>query len=165
MGIRKLRKLNKVKAVVSKFTASYGIKAYINKDFVALVNERKVGYTLAPNKEDVEFFIEDAKLRFPTINADPFIWLLLHEIGHIMTAGMWTQEELEYFEERKEESIPYIQNDQYRNDYYHCCPDEFFATRWAGMEMLTHKAKIAKFAKELGKVVREFYAANNIEID
>ena len=36
------------------------------------------------------------------VNADIFLWALMHEIGHCMTEDMWTDEEREYFNYQKD---------------------------------------------------------------
>lgn len=74
---------------------------------------------------------------------------------------MWTEEELQYFEEQKE-SMAYEQDDQMRNDWYHALPDEFFATRWAGEYMRNHPKKVAKFWNKLQPALANVYIKNEL---
>lgn len=157
----RLKGLKKVDKVINKFTKSFGIKADLGTDFQAFCNGCVINYTLAIEKEDIDYFIADAEARYPDINADIFLWCLLHEIGHILTDDFWTDEELEYFEEQKEMLTAY-EDDDLRNNWYHCIPDEFFATRWAGEYMRKHPKKIAKFWKELQTELIKFYKKNEL---
>ena len=49
-----------------------------------------------------------------------------------------------------------------RNNWYHCLPDEFFATRWAGNYMRKHPKKIAKFWAEMQAEIIKFYKKNGL---
>ena len=149
--------------VVNKFLKkNFNITAYWNVDFEALTAVRKVGFTIAPLAEDTQFFVNDAIARYPYINADPFLWLLFHEVGHVMTENVWTAEELEYFDAQKE-SLAYTEDDQMRNDWYHAVPDEFMATRWAANYMAKNQKKVAKFWNELKSAIIKFYEDNQID--
>lgn len=149
--------------IVNKFlNKNFKITAYWNTEFEARINSREIGITIAPLAEDTQFFVNDAIARYPQINADPFLWLLFHEVGHIMTEDMWTEEELKYFVNQKE-SLSYTEDDQMRNDWYHAVPDEFMATRWAANYMIKNQKKVAKFWNELGYVIIKLYEDNQID--
>lgn len=160
--VKGLKKLNKI---INEFTKeNFGVKAKLGSEFLAYPQIQTINYAIASSTEDINFFITDAIAKYPHIQADPFLWLLLHEIGHCQTDAIFTEEESEYFNNRKEE-LEYIQDDQLRNDYYHCLPDEFLATRWAANYMINHQKKLTKFWKnKLQPALIDFYTKNSVDI-
>lgn len=154
--------MDEILKIVNKFLKKMGITAYWNEEFEAICTESKIGITLAPLAEDTELFVRDAMMRYPEIAADPFLWLMFHEVGHVMTEGMWSEEEQEYFDYQKEK-CSYIEDTQSRNDWYHATPDEFMATRWAAMYMKKNTKKVAKFWDKLSAAIVDFYDKNKID--
>lgn len=159
-----LEGMDKILNIINKFLEDYDITAYWNEDFEAVCDENKIGFTLAPTQEDLNYFMNDAQSRYSFVQADPMLWLLFHEVGHIMTNDQWTVEELEYFEYQKEQ-MSYIEDDQMRNDWYHALPDEFAATRWAAFFMYENKEKVQAFWEELQPAILEFYFTHELSND
>lgn len=172
--------LEKIEDIINRFLKKeFKITAELSEEFQAFIPERIVNYTFAPTSECVQNFIPDAEHRYPGITADPFLWLLFHEVGHIMTENMWTQDERNYFndqkrkyfyigdeteEELQEASFAYI-DEELLSDIYHAMPDEFMATRWAGDYMVKNGRKVAKFWAKLQPAILEFYALNDVDIE
>ena len=161
-----MKGIKRINRIINEFTwRNFHVKAKLHTDFLAHCEEKIIGYTLVVGQNDVEFFIEDAEKRFPNINADPFLWLLMHEIGHCMTDGMWTEAELERFAEQKEKMTE-VEDEGFlleiKNDWYHSVPDEYFATRWAGEYMTKYPKKIAKFWNKLQPEIIKFYIMNGL---
>lgn len=159
--MKELIGLETIDEIINRFTARFNIKADLGEEFQAFCDDRIINYTLAIEEEDINYFIKDAETRYPDICADIFLWCLLHEIGHVMTNNMWSDEELDYFEAQKEEMFRYSDADL-RNNWYHCLPDEFHATRWAGNYMRKHPKKIAEFWNELHLAIMRFYLNNDL---
>lgn len=157
----KLKGLKKVNKVVNEFTKQFGVRAELGTEFQAYCDEMIINYTLTCDADEKYYFIQDAEERYPYIKADIFLWCLMHEIGHCVTDTFWTETEQEYFMAQKE-AMTCIVDDDIRNDWYHACPDEFFATKWAGDYMTKHPKKIAKFWKKMQKAIMEFYYKNNV---
>ena len=157
----KLKGIKKIDKLINKFTKQFNVTANLGSDFQAFCDDRTIEYTLTIDKESIEYFINDAEKRYPDIKADIFLWCLLHEIGHVITDVIWTDEEFEYFEEQKTEMTRYSDADL-RNNWYHCLPDEFLATRWAGNYMRKHPKKIAKFWAEMQSEIIKFYKKNGL---
>ena len=158
-----LKGLNKVDKIINNFTAQFNITARFDAEFQAFCDERVIGYSLIALSDGGGQFIEDAIKRYPQINADIFLWAIMHEIGHCMTEDMWTEEEKNYFWEQKEmmENAEDIDWDNL-NAWYHVCPDEFFATRWAGEYMVAHQGQIRRFWRRLQKALLEMYRVNGL---
>lgn len=158
----KLKGVKEIDDIINIFTlTNFGLNARLAPEFLAFCDERTVGYTFIIASTDNKFFIEDAQARFPTVHADIFLWLLMHEIGHCMTYRMWSEEDLTCFWQRKED-LTKEPNEWYRNNWYHAIPDEFFATRFAGMFMENNPSIIKQFWNKLQPALFNFYKINNL---
>ena len=156
-----IKGLKRVNRIINDFTRQFGVTAVLDTEFEAFCEDMRIGYTLYVDEDDQFFFLEDARCRYPEIKADTFLWLFMHELGHCITDGFWTPEEQEYFTNQKD-SMMNVYDDQRRNDWYHACPDEFFATKWAGDYMMNHPKKIAKFWNELQAAILRMYRKNGV---
>lgn len=158
----KIKGIKKVNKIINKFTEQFGVTCRYDTEFEAFCdNGRKlVGYTFLDT--GCGDFVEDAQKRYPEINADIFLWALMHEIGHCMTENMWTQEEREYFWYQKDMIVDMEIEEEGMNAWYHCCPDEFFATKWAGDYMRNHPKEMKKFWNKLQCAILQMYAKNNL---
>ena len=157
----KIKGKKKLEKIINEFTQQFGVKAKLGPEFLAFADSGKIHFAVATMQEDNNFFIEDAVLKYPEIQAPPFIWLLMHEIGHCMTDHYFSAAEQEYITKMKDK-LAYLSDDQDRNDWYHSLPDEFNATRWAAIYMIEHPKKIAKFWNKAQKAIQNFYIENNV---
>ena len=164
-----LKGIKKIDRIINKFTKkNFGITARFDTEFEAFCDNgrRLIGYTLLATENGEGNFIKDAIKRYPDVTADIFLWALMHEIGHCMTEDMWTEEEREYFYFQKDR-IAICGNEtdieeEDMNTWYHACPDEFFATRWAGEYMRNHPKKMKKFWIELQTALIQTYVKNGL---
>lgn len=162
MEIKGIKKIDKI---INNFTMkNFGVTARFDTEFEAFCDEGRklIGYTLITTEGGEGQFIEDATKRYPEINADIFLWALMHEIGHCMTEDMWTPEEREYFYYQKDMIYEMEVEEEGMNAWYHACPDEFFATKWAGDYMRNHPKKMKKFWNELQVAMLQMYKKNNL---
>ena len=162
MEIKGIKKIDKI---INNFTMkNFGVTARFDTEFEAFCDEGRklIGYTLITTEGGEGQFIEDATRRYPEINADIFLWALMHEIGHCMTEDMWTPEEREYFYYQKDMIYEMEVEEEGMNAWYHACPDEFFATKWAGDYMRSHPKKMKKFWNELQVAMLQMYKKNNL---
>lgn len=162
MEIKGIKKIDKI---INNFTMkNFGVTARFDTEFEAFCDEGRklIGYTLITTEGGEGQFIEDATRRYPEINADIFLWALMHEIGHCMTEDMWSAEEREYFYYQKDMIYEMEVEEEGMNAWYHACPDEFFATKWAGDYMRNHPKKMKKFWNELQVAMLQMYKKNNL---
>lgn len=158
----KLKGLKKVNKIINEFTVkNFGVTAEPGVEFQAFCGDNLINYAFVLADSSIGYFMDDVNMRYPEINADVFLWCLLHEIFHCVTDGQWTKEELEYFEYQKEKLVCIV-DDQTRHDWYHAIPDEFFATKRAGEYMMQHPKKIAKFWNKLAPALANFYEKNGL---
>ena len=155
-----LKGIDRLNKVVNDFTAQFGVTAELGPEFQAFCDNNHINFAINYDEEDGQYFLADVEKRYPEIEADIFIWCLLHEIGHCRTEHLWSAEEAEYFEYQKEQLACNIEDDQLRNDWYHAVPDEFFATKWAGDYMMEHIEEVAKFYYDFEEALNMFYAEN-----
>lgn len=146
----------------NEFTQLFGVKAILADEFQAFVHSGEVGYSVFFSTIGEEFFLANAEARYPDIQADIGLWALMHEIGHIKTWGLWTEEEQDYFEHYTEEEIPEIEDDETRYIAYFNTPIEFMATRWAGETMRREPAMIGAAWAKLQNAMMEFYRINGL---
>ena len=172
----KVKGLKKIKKVVNEFTQTFGVKAVWNVDFEAHPELMRVGFTIVVDSDLNSIFLQDCEERFPEIHTNLFIWLLMHEIGHCMTEGFWSDEDSRYFlatKDRTSEYFGYFLNENdpeetfetvqfWVNDIYHAMPDEYLATNWAGNYMKKHPKKMAKFAAKINEAIKELCEKNGI---
>lgn len=158
----KIKGLKRINRIINDFTQkNFGVTAETGVEFQAFCEGKLINYAFVFSEEDTRFFEEDATKRFPDIHAEIFLWCLFHEIGHCMTDHIWTELDNEYFEQMAEK-IYYIPDDDLRNDCYHCLPDEYVATNWAGNYMRKHPKKVAKFWAELQPAILRMYQKNGL---
>ena len=157
----KLKGMKRVNRIINEFANQFGVTAKLDMEFQAFCDTMTIGYTLFFDEESRYYFVNDAEKRYPEVKADIFLWAFMHEIGHCMTDHLWNEEDQGYFEQRKEDIIC-IQDDQERNDCYHSCPDEYFATKWAGDYMRDHAEEIAEFWNELQTAIIRMYRKNGV---
>lgn len=157
-----IKGIERIDKIINKFTAPFGVTANLGIEFQAFCDSMTIDYTLFFDEDSTIAFIDDATKRYPEINADIFLWAFMHELGHCMTENMWTEAEKEYFWEQKDAiNDAEIDMDE-ANNWYHACPDEFFATRWAGEYMLNHPRKMQKFWKKLHAAIMKMYKENGL---
>ncbi len=162
MEIKGIKKIDKI---INNFTMkNFGVTARFDTEFEAFCDEGRklIGYTLITTEGGEGQFVEDAIKRYPEVKADIFLWALMHEIGHCMTEDMWTPEEREYFYYQKDMIYEMEVEEEGMNAWYHACPDEFFATKWAGDYMRNHPKKMKKFWNELQVAIIQMYKKNDL---
>jgi len=158
MEIKGLKRIDKV---INDFTKQFGITAFIDpiNGFQAYTTEMKVSYTLFVDEEWLDCFANEANTRYEGINANPFLWGIMHEIGHCMT-DIWDFEDEKFFEQMKKK-LDNFETAEEINTWYHVLPDEYFATRWAADFMWTHPKKMRKFCEKMNKAIQNFCEKNN----
>ena len=159
MKVKGLKKINKI---INHFTEKFGVSAFFDpkNGFQAYTSEKVVSYTIFADEEWLRCFAEEANSRYDGIEADPFLWGLMHEIGHCMT-DIWDEEDEAFFK-RANENLQKFETVDEINEWYHVIPDEYFATKWAADIMRKHPKMMAKFCEKLSKTIMEFCEKNEI---
>ena len=160
----KLKGKKEFTKVVNDFVSQFGLTAKFGKEFQAIPAKNRIDFTLAEREEIINEFMVNAEMRFPQIHAHPFIWLLLHEIGHMQTIDFFTIDEQNRFIKKKDALYETLNTEDYSlvSEWYQLMPDEYMATLWAGTYMIEHTKEIAKFNKKLNKAMKVFCKKNEI---
>ncbi len=158
-----LKGLKELTAVINDFTMkNFEVTAKLGTEFAAVPPKRLIYFTFIVSETMQQTTIDDMEARFPHIKADPFFWLLMHEIGHCMTAEIWDTDDEIYFNKMKDRLDDYFEEDIFsQNEWYHVIPDEYFSTKWAGGYMEEYPKKMRKFAKKFHKAFAKFLKKNN----
>ena len=161
----KLKGAKRINKIINEFTEkNFGIHAEMGFEFQAFCGDRLINYTFVMTSKSINYFKADAETRFPEVQADIFLWCLMHEIGHCMTDNMWSFEEQAYFDAQKE-MLAYIERDCDRYSWYHVLPDEYMATKFAGEYMKAHPKKMAKFWNKLVRDISNDCKKDNLMDD
>ena len=167
MGLIRVEELNRV---VNDFTERFGLRAELGEDFAYYPESEVVTYSLLINERADRTFSTFLRENFPDIEADLFLWSLLHEVGHHMTIDQWEDAEQDEFDEKKDRlSLLYREEDgesgeeidELFYDYYET-PDEFEATSWAADYMRENSEEVEKFNREMKDMLMHFFFLNNI---
>lgn len=158
-----IKGLDKLEKVVNDFTMkNFGVTAEFGAEFEAMPSIKTIHFNIIVDDDMQIATIDDMEARFPNIHADMFFWLLMHEVGHCMTDDIWDEDDEHYFDKMKEDRLAaYFDGDMFaKNEWYHVIPDEYFATKWAGLYMSEHPKKMRKFAKKFHKEFMKFIEKN-----
>lgn len=141
--------------ILNDFLKKFDCTAALDSDFAYYSDDEMITYALVISDKHTKTFMDFAKTLFPTIEADPFIWSFLHELGHHETEDDFENEEWEEYMERLEYPIT-------DDEYYHL-PIEYAATYWAGEYMINHQEEIKTLWDELIPAIKDFY--NKMGVD
>ena len=151
----------KITNILNNFLAQFELTAEMGMDFSYYYDDNLITYSLIYSEQGASDFMESVEEKSPTIDADVFLWSVLHEVGHHETIDELTEEEEEYSENTKrrilEENLPH--------KLYYNLPDEYAATSWAVQYAEEHFEEISDLWNKLREAIMEFYEANHVEVD
>lgn len=164
--IRGLRKLNKAVTIQLK---PFGIdKAECSTEYAYYRNSERISFKLTEDTLEDRWFMEFVKERFGYNVKYPFIFSLLHEVGHHMTDDDLDDMTYDFCEGEK----AYIDEEmQTATDIKTCkalewkyfgLPDEILATTWAVDYMKSHPRKVERMWNEILVALEKFYRKNGV---
>jgi hypothetical protein len=159
-----LKGINEINDIINEFLEPFELTAELGTDFDYCYFEDKIHYALAVGDVSSKLFLENAAARFPDIQADVFLWSLLHEVGHSETLDDLEDGVEELCMETKEELDAHVEDWSIESRYqiYFNCPDEKAATDWAGNYMMENPEEIAAFWNTLQPALINFYKLNEV---
>ena len=107
-----------------------------------------------------EDFLNSVLRLEPEVEADVFLWSLLHEVGHHETYDEISDEENDYCDDTKKK----IEEGELPNELYYDMIDERLATEWAVEYANTHKEELKAFWEKLQPAIMDFYRLNKVEV-
>lgn len=165
-----LKYIDELNCLVEKFVKPFGCKAEVDTDFAYYPEERVVTWSPFIMDKADRYFNEYVTEHYPNIEADIFLWSLLHEIGHHMTYNFWTPETLTLAEQMKDWASKQLNKEGVTEDQERLCylmyfsaHDEERATEWAAEYMETHSERVEKFWRDFVEAYDVFLSFNKVE--
>ena len=145
----KLIDFSKIDNILNGFLEPFECTARLSTDFAYFNAENLITYSVAVASRCEDSFMTFVKDLFPEIDADIFLWSILHELGHHETEDDFDEDEWEDY---------MIKSTTVKTDMeYYNLPIERAATEWAGEFMLEHTDEITALWKELQAAIVEIY--------
>jgi len=159
---------NKLNKTVSAQLKPFGIsKAVCSDDYSYLFEKEVVTFKLTENTLEDRWFMEFVKDRFDYNVKYPFIFSLLHEVGHHKTFDDICDSIYDFCDTEKERIDNEMQTADIKKSkklewQYFSLPDELLATNWAVQYCKTHPRTIEKMWNEIVNALQEFYLINGL---
>lgn len=165
--VKGIKKLNKA---VSATLAPFGIsKATCGNEYLYQFTDESVGFKITENTLEDRWFIEFVKERFSYNVRYPFIFSLLHEVGHHKANDEIEGAIYDFCTAEKERIEAALAKDNISEKkakkiewQYFSLPDEIMATQWAVNYCKTHRKEVKKMWEQCQKAFYKFYKTNGI---
>lgn len=145
-----LQGLNLIEKTIQDFLQKFHCTAKAGIDFCYYPELNQIEYCFVISNKDKTDFLNSIEIWQPTVQADCFLWSLLHELGHHMTEDILTEQEIAQSEREKT-----------KGNYYKAM-DEIYATLWAIEYTETHVKTLMQFWNTLQPLILNFYKINKI---
>ena len=155
-----LRGVKRISRVINEFLKPFECTARMGTDFCYLYHKSLIFYSVLWTNNGAEDFLNSVLRLKPEVDADIFLWSLLHELGHHETYDEIDDEENDYCDETKKR----IEAGELPNEMYYNLTDERMATEWAVEYANTHKEELAKFWEKLQAAILNFYEVNGVKV-
>lgn len=151
---KKMRK--RLNMAVTKEIKKFDIdKARLDNDFAFYYFDNVITFKLDSDDFEDKLFLDFAKERFNFVTDCPFIFFLLHEVGHSMTECDIVGAVNDFCLNERQRILDAVNDNPTEeekiklNFEYFGLPDEIMATSWAIDYMRNHPKKIKKMRKRL----------------
>ncbi len=166
--VKRVKGKAKLNQAVTAQLAPFGIKsAQLSDEYAYYYDKEKVTYKVTENEIGDIWFKEFVKERFDYEVKYPFIFSLLHEVGHHKANDDIGPEVYNFCiaeKERISEEMGTADADRSKvlEWQYFSLPDEIMATAWAVWYCRQHPRKVKKMWAEVLIALQAFYIANGI---
>ena len=150
--------LQKITDTLNSFLEPFECEAVAGTDFSFWIGSNTIEYTLVVSEVHIQSFIDFTSKLFPNIKADPFLWSIMHEIGHRETEDDFEDEEWEEYQN----TVSDLKSGKDDETYYNL-PIEYAATYWAGNYMTEHVEEVATLWNKLKPLIAQFYRETEVE--
>ena len=175
---KELKGVEEVTAIINEFLEPYELTCELGADFAYYPGEDRITYAFTYVDIDASGFMASVERLNPEVNADIFLWSLLHEIGHHETIDMMTNRENRYCDRFKKKLNKRTEKINKRLakgkkvklsamaelEAYYDVLDERLATEWAVEYANTHQEELAEFWEKLAPAIKNFYELNEVEV-
>ena len=162
-----LKGLDRLERVVNEYLDLFDCQGRMELDFAYYYESETVAWSIFMADTSDRCFNRFVNERYPHIEADIFLWSLLHEVGHHCTHHLISNRDYEISEVLKEvaeERLASGEIDEYQcYVYYFTAPEELEATSWAADYMLHNAEEVAAFWQRFCEAYDNFLRENNVE--
>lgn len=155
-----LKGVKRISRIINEFLKPFECTARMGTDFCYLYHKNLIFYSIVWMNNGAEDFLNSVLRLEPEIEADIFLWSLLHEVGHHETYDEISDEENDYCDDTKKK----IEEGELPNELYYDMIDERLATEWAVEYANTHKEELKAFWEKLQPAIMDFYKLNKVEV-
>lgn len=165
-----LKYIDELNSLIEKFVKPFGCKVEIDTDFAYYPEEKVITWSPFVMDKADRFFQGYVRKNYSDIEADIFLWSLLHEVGHHLTYEFWSNAEIERFGKIKDWIEDYFKENKITDiqerllyEMYFSVNDEARATGWAAEYMETYSERVEKFWRDFVDAYEVFLSLNKIE--
>ena len=164
-----IKNVDKLNEVVSKTLSPFGIsKAECGTEYLYQYVDESVTFKLTENTLEDRWFTEFVKERFNYKVRYPFIFSLLHEVGHHKANDEIEGDIYDFCiaeKKRIDEELEKVKSEKKAKKLewqYFNLPDEIMATQWAVNFCKEHPKKVKKMWEKCQTALYDFYKVNGI---
>jgi hypothetical protein len=151
---------SKIEKIINEFLKQFECYCELSNRFAYDDGLNLINYTLFEVQDGTaeEFLDAINKYHHPKVQADIFLWCLLHEIGHHETLCLFNEKEFDEYLE----FVTDAEQGKHTNAEYCICPIEWSATDWAVEYANNHFEELSIFWDKLRGAILEFYRDNGL---
>ena len=165
----KLKGVKNLNDSITKELKPFGItRAHLSSEYSYLYYNRNINYKITETALEDKWFIDFVKERFNYTVRYPFVFSLLHEVGHHKANDEIEGAIYEFCTAEKtriEKTMKNVKSEAKAKKLewqYFNLPDEIMATQWAVNYCKQNPQKINNMWKNMKKALYEFYDANGV---
>jgi hypothetical protein len=149
--------LQNITNILNEFLNPFDCEAFPGTDFGYYTASNRIEYSFTVPDQHEKTFMNFVNKNFPRIDANPFLWSFLHELGHHETEDNFNEEQWNQYRH-------FIRN--CNDDYtYYNLPIERAATEWAANYMITHEDEVRKLWYKLVPIILAFYKDMEVNVN
>ena len=163
-----LKGKKQINRIMNNYLRKFGLKAFLDTDFAAYMEDKEVGYALMVADASDKYFIPFCESIDKDVKADVFLLSIFHEIGHHMTWDNfsdaqkdkgWAAKEIieQIIKETDDKEVIARENYNYFN-----LPEERAATEWGLNYIKTHADEVAGLWRRLQPAIIRFFKKNHL---
>lgn len=154
------RKMDNILSDYLKRELNIKVKCFMGTDFAFYYNLNRIEYSIVVSERMDNLFLKYAKNHGLKVDCGIFLLSFFHEVGHYMTLGQFTLDEIDEFNDYKDSLTD---SDEDCKLYFNV-EDERKATLWAIQYINNNEEKVGKLALEFQNEMAHFIEKYNIAV-
>lgn len=152
-----IRGLNELDQAIQSFLLdiNFDIKSCVlGLDFCCYPEDNEIVYSLFVTEKCSNTFMDRVRNKYPDIDADEFLWSLLHEVGHLVTYD----DVFDWDMITRIKDLPNLSD-----EVYYELTDEYLATEWAANYMREHRELVEEHWEHIRAAIVNIYELNGVD--